>query len=277
MERERMKCPKGHGVMEIVKKEKQTTFRDVEISYPVELFQCPVCSLEVGTMDQAAEIQKTMADAYRRKVGLLTSRDIVTGRSKLGLTQQGFAERTKVGIASIKRWEGAIIQSKSMDAMLRYAIERGISGDPCTGNRPFSIPRVKLALHQIERELQRKVLKKGDKMLFAAKYAWYIDMLSFREMGRSITGATYARLPHGPQINNYKELLDEIMGADETTAEALTDQERRIIRRVALAFPADQQVINAAHRELIWKEKTNGAMIPYTDADRLSEIGRSAP
>lgn len=115
-------------------------------------------------------------------------------------------------------------------------------------------------------------MKKGDKMLFAAKYAWYIDMLSFREMGRSVTGATYAALPRGPQINNYKDLLDEIMGADEATAETLRDQERRIIRRVALASPTDQQVFDAAHREPIWKDKTTGAMIPYTDADRLTEI-----
>jgi hypothetical protein len=41
---------------------------------------------------------------------------------------------------------------------------------------------------------------------------------------------------------------------------------------VALVFPSDQQVIDAAHRELIWKEKPTGAMIPYTDAQRLTEI-----
>lgn len=272
MKKERMKCPKGHGVMEITRKEKQTTFRGVEITYPVEIFQCPVCSLEVGTIGQTAEIQKTVADAYRSKIGLLTSREIVAGRTKLRIAQQGLADRMKVGIASIKRWEGATIQTKSMDTMLRHALTGEICGDSCTGNRPFSIPRVKLALHQLEQEVQRKVLKKGDKMLFAAKYAWYIDMLSFREMGRSITGATYAKLPHGPQINNYRELIDDILGADEAEAEALNDTERRIIKRVALVFPSDQQVIDAAHRELIWKEKPTGAMIPYTDAQRLTEI-----
>jgi hypothetical protein len=90
-------------------------------------------------------------------------------------------------------------------------------------------------------------------------------------MGRSITGATYAKLPHGPQINNYRELIDDILGADEAEAEALNETERRIIKRVALVFPSDQQVIDAA-RELIWKEKPTGAMIPYTDAHRLTEI-----
>jgi len=189
MEKEKMKCPKGHGVMEIIKKEKQGTFRGVEISYPVEIFQCPACSLEASTMDQTTKIQKAMADSYRRKAGLLSGPEIVAGRTKLGLTQRGLADRMKVGIASIKRWEGAIIQSRSMDAMLRHALAGQICGDPCTGNRPLSIPRVKLTLRQLERELQRKVLRKGDRMLFAAKYAWYIDMVGFREMGRSVTGA----------------------------------------------------------------------------------------
>lgn len=267
-----MKCPKGHGAMRIFKKEKQATFRGVEITYPVEVFRCPVCSLEAGTLDQTAVIQKAMADAYRKKKGLLTSQEIADGRKRLGLTQQAFADRTKLGIASIKRWEGAIIQTGSMNEMLRHALAGGTCGDPCTGNRPFSLPRIKLALQQLQRELRRRVLKKGDRMLFAAKYAWYIDMLGFREMGRSITGATYAALPHGPQINNYKDLLDDIMDADETIAEPLTEEERQIIRRVALVFPTDQQVIDAAHRELIWKEKQTGAMIPYTDVDRLAEI-----
>jgi putative zinc finger/helix-turn-helix YgiT family protein len=272
MDKEKMKCPKCHRDMEIVRKQMKSTFRGVEISYPVEIFKCPVCSLEAGTLGQTASVQKAIADAYRRDMGLLTSREIVDGRTKLGLAQQGLADKMKVGIASIKRWEGATIQTKSMDTMLRHALAGETCGDVCTGNRQFSIPRIKLSLHQLEQEVQRKVLKKGDKMLFAAKYAWYIDMLSFREMGRSITGATYAALPHGPQINNYKELLGDIMGADEKEAEALNDAERRIIRRVAMAFPTDQQVIDAAHKELIWKEKPTGAMIPYTDVNRLTEI-----
>ena len=37
------------------------------------------------------------------------------------------------------------------------------------------------------------LVKKGDKFLFLSKYHWYADMLSFRELGRSMTGATYER------------------------------------------------------------------------------------
>lgn len=34
-------------------------------------------------------------------------------------------------------------------------------------------------------------------MLYAAKYLWYADMVAFRDLGRSITGASYAALPMG--------------------------------------------------------------------------------
>jgi len=55
-----LKCPRGHGTTEIVMEEKQAVFRGVEISYSVEIFRCPACSLEAATMDQMAEIQKAL-------------------------------------------------------------------------------------------------------------------------------------------------------------------------------------------------------------------------
>jgi hypothetical protein len=109
-------------------------------------------------------------------------------------------------------------------------------------------------------------------MLFASKYAWYADVMAFRETGQSMTGATYAALPYGPQLNNYKDLLDAILKADEAKAEPLTEEEKRIIRKIARTFPRDRMIYDAAHREPVWKEKETGAMIPYSDSARLKEI-----
>ncbi|MBW2105579.1 MAG: DUF4065 domain-containing protein [Deltaproteobacteria bacterium] len=66
--------------------------------------------------------------------------------------------------------------------------------------------------------LGKRILKRRDKMLFAAKYLWYADMVAFRDLGKSMTGSAYAALPYGPQLNNYRELIDEIKNADETSA-----------------------------------------------------------
>ena len=141
-----------------------------------------------------------------------------------------------------------------------------------SGNRKFSIPRIKLVIVAFEKELGRRILKKTDKMLFAAKYVWYADMAAARDLGRSMTGATYAALPFGPQLNNYRDLLDEIKAADTSEADPLSREELRIIQRIATRFPEELQVYDAAHREKIWVSTSTGALIPYARAHELTEV-----
>ncbi len=272
MKEERMDCPSGHGKMVLRKAKKPMTFRGVKIIVPIEQYRCTICGVEAGTVNQTARIQKTIADAYRRAVNLLTGDEIVEKRGRLSLTQEALAKRMNVGIASIKRWEGGTIQSKSMDHALRIALGGQSVGDSCTGNRAFSIPRIKLVLKEFESILGKHILKKNDKMLFAAKYLWYADMVAHRETGESMTGATYAALPYGPQLNNYKDLIEDIMKAGESKAEALSPEEKRIITRIALKFPEERMAYDAAHKEKIWKKQPNGAIIPYTDSVELTGL-----
>jgi putative zinc finger/helix-turn-helix YgiT family protein len=270
MKEVRMDCPSGHGKMVLRKTKKRMTFRGVNITVPIEQYRCTVCGAETGTVNQAARIQKTMADAYRKAVNLITGDEIVEKRKRLSLTQEALAKRMNVGIASIKRWEGGTIQSKSMDRALRIALGDQSVGDSCTGNRAFSIPRIKLVLKEFESVLGKRLLKKNDKFLFAAKYLWYADMVAHRETGESLTGSTYAALPYGPQLNNYKDLIEDIMKADESKAEPLNREEKRIVTRIALKFPEERMVYEAAHKEKIWKKQPNGATIPYTDSAELT-------
>lgn len=264
-----MSCPNGHGKMVIRREKKRMTFRGVNITVPINQYVCTVCGMEAGTANQTADIQKAISEAYRKTANLLTGKEIVEKRKKLKLTQEALAKRMNVGIASIKRWEGGTIQSKSMDRALRIALGDQRVGDSCTGNRTFSIPRIKLVLKEFESVLGRNILKKNDKMLFAAKYLWYADMVAHRETGESITGSTYAALPYGPQLNNYKDLIDDIIKADESKAEPLGPEEKRIITRIALKFSEERMVYDAAHKEKIWKKHPNGAIIPYTNSAEL--------
>ena len=109
-------------------------------------------------------------------------------------------------------------------------------------------------------------------MLYAAKYMWYIDMEAYRQTGQGVTGATYAALPMGPQLNNYKDLVEEIIKANEKQAEPLTEEEKHIIEKVAFAFPNTKIIYSASHRETVWKKKSPGHFIPYSDAFRLTEL-----
>ena len=113
MKEARLDCPNGHGKMVLRKAKKQMTFRGVKLIVPVEQYRCTVCGVEVGTVGQAARIQKTIADAYRKAVNLLTGNEIVEKRKKLSLTQDALAKRMNVGIASVKeKWSGMVAATR---------------------------------------------------------------------------------------------------------------------------------------------------------------------
>ncbi len=267
-----LSCPRGHGG--IVRKtiKKALTFKGVDIEVDADAYVCPVCGIEAGTMQTAGALQLAIADAYRARKGMLTSEEIRSLRKSRRLTQQQLAEIMNIGIASIKRWETGTVQSASMDHALRMQLQCRIQADNYSGNREISLPRIKLITRQLEALLGKKLLKKGDKFLYLAKYLWYADFLCFRQTGRSLTGASYAAITYGPQLNNYKDLIDPIKALDESEAEPLSDDEMRIVRQIAEAFPEEQMVFDAAHREKIWKETETGALIPYSCAHELSEI-----
>ena len=266
-------CPNDHGEMTLSRIGKETTFKGELINYEYETYVCEKCNVNIGTIDQTAAAQNAIADAYRAKVGLLTGKEIKHKRAERSWSQKELAKEAGVGIASIKRWENGVIQTKPMDQALKSALQGNTIGNRYTGNRAaISIPRIKLVLKALEREVGTTLLEPGDKLLFAAKYLWYTDMLSFKRLGRSITGSTYAALPYGPQLNNYNDLVELILRADEGEAEPLTDEEKSIIVRVAVTFPDKRMVYDASHREEVWKSRSPGEIISYTTAEKLTEI-----
>ena len=269
----RINCPNDKEPMELKKITKERTFRGVDIEYDEELFVCSECGVEAADINQAAKIQKNIADAYRKKEDLLTSDEIIKGRERLGLTQEELAKQAGVGIASIKRWEKGLIQTKANDEALRRVLyDNDNRLARFNGNRRLSLPRIKRAIREFERSLKRDLLGAGGKLLSAGEYLLFADMIAFRETGRSITGAAYAALPHGPQLNNYNDLIDVIRSADESEAEPLTEEEQAIIQRIAEKFPTDGAIDRAAHEEDCWKDAPMGSLIPYTEATCITQM-----
>jgi len=264
-------CPACQGQVKPIEVEKQARVKGIDVSYAARLHQCAECGLELADIEETAAMQEQLADAYRQAVGLLSSEEIRRLRQEKGLSQKALADALEVGIASIKRWETGVVQSKSMDNLLRSLLQE----HPCnehTGNREFSIPRIRLVLDAFAARLSRPLLKKDDRMLYAAKYLWYADMVAFRDLGRSMTGATYAALPMGPQLNNYRDLVGEIIQADPAAVAPLSKAEQAIIAAVAHTFPTNKQIYDSSHREAIWQSCATGAIIPYSKATELSEM-----
>ena len=267
-----LNCPKGHGPMGLKTVKRELTFKGVDIAIEADTYVCPECGLEAGTLQTAGALQMAMADAYRAKQGLLTSDEIKALRKSRNLTQHQLAGVMNIGIASIKRWETGTVQSASMDHALRMQLQCRIQADNYSGNREISLPRIKLVARQLETIFGKRLLKKGDKFLYLAKYLWYADFLCFRQIDRSLTGASYAAMTYGPQLNNYRDLIDPIKASDENEAEPLSGDELRILKRVAEKFPEEQMAYDAAHRERIWIEAGIGALIPYSCALEITEI-----
>lgn len=233
------------------------------------------CQFGYGSQSLAKQLpgrislQQTIADTYRKQTGLLTGEEIKQLRHDKGMTQADLAAISGFGVASIKRWETGAIQTQSADKTLRLHLLDKCMENTVTGNRELSIPRIKLVANAFERVLGRTILIAYDKMLFAAKYLWYADMMAKKELGKSMTGATYARLPWGPQLNNYRDLLEDIQNADTSRAESLSDSELNIIRRIARRFPEDPMVFDASHKEQAWLETRNGELISYLWAEKV--------
>jgi len=49
-------------------------------------------------------------------------------------------------------------------------------------------------------------------------------------------------------------------------------KKKKNITRIAMKFPEERMVYDAAHKEKIWKKQPNGAIIPYTDSAELTGL-----
>jgi putative zinc finger/helix-turn-helix YgiT family protein len=83
------------------------------------VMRCKACGFEVLTDEQVDELATNTADAYRERHHMLTSKEIVECRKLRCMSQREFAQFVGVGEASIKRWEKAMIQDSSSDALIR--------------------------------------------------------------------------------------------------------------------------------------------------------------
>lgn len=71
-------------------------------------------------------------------------------------------------------------------------------------------PKFVAKIESEEPTLRLAVLIDADNAQAAVIEGLYADQVAYRELGIGMTGATYAVMPHGPQLDNYADLVDEI-------------------------------------------------------------------
>lgn len=163
-------------------------------------------------------------------------------------------------------------------------------GDVEQGFRTLDIDRLEQVVlwfaHHASTELYKTKL---------AKLLWLADFLHFRRERVSLTGLSYARVPRGPMPNNFTLLLG-IMESDGTIyLDAIDEEDPRksviepqslydetffsrseliTLNQIAKHFGSQRatDLSNQSHREAAWRDRENGEIIPYTDADSITML-----
>jgi DNA-binding transcriptional regulator YiaG len=87
----------------------------VQLKATVPLRTCRDCGFQFT--DHHAEVARH--EAVCRHLGVMTPREVVAIRTRLGMTRAAFADLTRLGEASLARWEkGLLIQNAANDQLL---------------------------------------------------------------------------------------------------------------------------------------------------------------
>lgn len=92
----------------------------VDLSVPIQVIHCRRCDFSYSTED----VSDARHNAVCAHFGVLNPNEIRAIRERYGASQAEFAEISRIGKASLARWEGGLlIQNASNDALLRLLAE----------------------------------------------------------------------------------------------------------------------------------------------------------
>jgi len=240
---------------------------------------CQNCSALLMNSEQTNGLRKAAADRYRETNGLLTSKEIIAYRQKLGLSQIGFARFLSIGEASIKRWETYYIQDHSQDDHMRvkcdpiyaelnyfYLQIKHTNVDIYSGFRPFSYQLVKQVSKSFEQADPRY-------LIHLRTLHFYADFLHFKKHNQCITGMRYVPLKSGPAPYNHNQLSNFLQYEqfDSPKISYLDDDEKKTIEDICTLFFQDngQLIYKLCNKEKGFLETEDTDFISYEYAKDL--------
>ncbi|MBO7615223.1 MAG: type II toxin-antitoxin system MqsA family antitoxin [Bacilli bacterium] len=99
--------------------EVSSKIRGVDVKYSFICCRCKNCGGPVYPVRVGRKNDIRRLDSYKRKVGLLTTEEIIAIRKRNHLTQTQLAERIGCGKKTIARYENGAIQDRIFDNMIR--------------------------------------------------------------------------------------------------------------------------------------------------------------
>jgi putative zinc finger/helix-turn-helix YgiT family protein len=252
---------------------------------------CPQCGFKTLNPSQMDDFRLQLSEAYRKKHGLLTSKDIVDYRARRDMTQEDFADYLGVGVASLKRWELGKIQDPSSDKLIRLCADPDFAernavevlygqhvSNNLHGNRSFDLEKFKNVVLKCIKEIQNL------SPLFLNKALFYIDFLHYKHFQKSITGCLYACLDYGPCPDQYQSLFKKLLDDGviqrkgqhgfkteiTTDLSGFSDTEKKVIDYVLGLFKKDRKkYYQMSHEEEGWKKTSYVDLIDYKFASKL--------
>lgn len=119
-----LNCMEKHNV-DVIQLEEREIFKNEEVDFVAVYKYCSNTKEFLETEDMIRTNSLAIKDAYREKVGLLKSEDIIGVRNKYGISQKDFSEILDWGKATITRYENHQVQDRAHDDILRK-----INSDP---------------------------------------------------------------------------------------------------------------------------------------------------
>ncbi len=333
-----MPCPLCDKTHEVEERKRITTItlKGEEVTYEEKFYFCTNAAENENEFENGAMTNENLLNArnaYRVKMGLLTSDEIVAIRENYGLSQVDLAKLLGWGEATISRYESKAIQDEAYDTMLRL-----IKDNPLQALESLKKNSEKFSVKK-RLEIRAKIVEKLDsygkefltRQTFEGEYAnfeepsdsngfailnidkieamisylaqkvnnlfkvklmkmlWYSDVLSFAEIGRSMSGLVYRHeamgaLPVGHySLMNLENLnIQEEMSYNYDTMlhvypvanmdySVLTDEEKVILDKVIIKFKdyKTKDIVDYMHDEKAYIETKPGEIIPFSLAKEI--------
>lgn len=333
-----MPCPLCGKTHEVEERKRITTItlKGEEVTYEEKFYFCTNAAENENEFENGAMTNENLLNArnaYRVKMGLLTSDEIVAIRENYGLSQVDLAKLLGWGEATISRYESKAIQDEAYDTMLRL-----IKDNPLQALESLKKNSDKFSVKK-RLEIRAKIVEKLDsygkefltRQTFEGEYAnfeepsdsngfailnidkieamisylaqkvnnlfkvklmkmlWYSDVLSFAEIGRSMSGLVYRHEAMGAlPVGHYSLMNLENLNVQEEMSynydtmlhvypvanmdySVLTDEEKVILDKVIIKFKdyKTKDIVDYMHDERAYKETKSGEIIPFSLAKEI--------
>ena len=183
-------CMEEHEVKIITIQEKNV-FKGVPVEYCAEYHYCSQAEETYADEQQISTNDIAMKNAYREKMGLLTSHQISAIRARYGISQSDLCLLLGWGGKTITRYESHQVQDIAHDTILRK-----LAADP-----EWFLLLLKAKKESLSSASYEKYFEAGT-ILFEQDHDRYL---------KSAIMARYARFLHNPEANGGKELSLDVV------------------------------------------------------------------